>query len=82
MLGIATLYALFGIILQKKKRPTSKSTTQHKMYGLSSQFQQFNLVVWIRVARFFLVHDTKIEKMYPIKTKHTKWLYNIPMSVK
>jgi hypothetical protein len=26
-----------------------------------------------RVARFFLVHDTKTGKMYQIKTKCTKW---------
>jgi hypothetical protein len=31
-----------------------------------------------RVARFFLVHDTKTRKMYQIKTKCNKWSQNIP----
>jgi hypothetical protein len=32
----------------------------------------------IRVARFFLVHDTKTGKMYQMNTKCTKWSKNIP----
>jgi hypothetical protein len=31
-----------------------------------------------RVARFFLVHDTKPGKMYQLNTKCTKWSQSIP----
>jgi hypothetical protein len=31
-----------------------------------------------RVARFFLVHDTKTGKMYQISTVCTEWSQNIP----
>jgi hypothetical protein len=40
---------------------------------------------WIRVARFFLVHDTKTgkyvpneHKIYQMNAKCTKWTLNVP----
>jgi hypothetical protein len=34
--------------------------------------------VYIRVARFVLVQHTKMEKIYQMVTKYTKWSQNIP----
>jgi hypothetical protein len=31
------------------------------------------VMIPIRVARFFMVHDTKTGKMYQMNTKCTKW---------
>jgi hypothetical protein len=40
--------------------------------------RRFLLTPANRVARFFLVHDTKTGKMYQMNTKCTRWSQNFP----
>jgi hypothetical protein len=42
-------------------------------YQLEAGFLKPLIGIMARVARFFLVHDTKTEKMYQMNTKSTKW---------